>query len=115
MFIEVGHVLLLFIVAHGVGKVGVRVLFTSEVFTGELFTVQSGMLRLSAVAVSSDVVPGHWDSVGLSNINMPGSQAWMSMIDSMCPAHWVGWALCMLCAWCTAWLHISIHPLQTVA
>ena len=107
MFIGVGHVVMLFtLVTHGVGRVGIRVLFT-----GGLFTVQSGVLRLSAVAVSSDVVPGHWDSVGLSNINMPGSQAWMSMIDSMCPARWVGWALCMLCAWCAAWLHISIRPL----
>ena len=64
--------LLFTLLTHGIGKVGVRVLFTSEVFTGELFTVQSGMLRLSAVVVSSDVVPGHCDSVGLFNINRRG-------------------------------------------
>ena len=69
-----GHVGLLFtLVTYGVDKVGVRVLFTwwGE-FTGEVFTVQSGVLHLSAEATSSDGAPGRWGSVGLSNINMRG-------------------------------------------
>ena len=69
-----------------------------RLFTSGLFTVQSGMLRLSAVAVSSDVVPGHWISVGLSNIKVRGSQSQVSMIGSIRPAHWVGMVFCMLSA-----------------
>ena len=100
MFIGVGHVGLLFnLVIGGVGKVGVRVLFTwwGE-FTGEVFTVQSGMLHLSAGAISSDGVPGHWNSVGISNIKVRGSQSQVSMIGSIRPAHWVGMVFCMLSA-----------------
>ena len=88
--------LLLFtLVTYGLVKVDVRGLFTWEIFTGELFTAQSGMLRLSAVAVSSDVVPGHCISVGLSNIKGLGSQSQVSMIGSRRPAHWVGRVFCM--------------------
>ena len=47
--------------------VGVLVLFT-----GGWFTVHSGVLRLSAVAISSDVVPVHCVPVGLSNIKEQG-------------------------------------------
>ena len=82
-------------VTHRVDKVGVRVLFTWGEFTGEVFTVRSGVLRWLAGAISLDGVPGHWDFVGLSNINMRGSQSWLSMIGSIWPAHWVGMVLCM--------------------
>ena len=88
--------LLFTLVTYGVDKVGVRVLFTwwGE-FTGEVFTVQSGMLHLSAGEISSDGVPGHWGLVGLSNIKVQGSQSQVSMIGSIRPAHWVGMVFCM--------------------
>ena len=87
--------LLFTLVIYGVVKVGVLGLFTCEIFTGGLFTVQSGVLRFSAVADSSDVVPWHCSSVGLSNIKGLGSQLQVSMIGSRRPAHWVGRVFCI--------------------
>ena len=84
------EILLFTLVIYGVGEVGVL-----RLFTGGLFTVQSGMLHLSAVAVSSDVVPVHCVPVGLSNIKGRGSQSQVSMIGSRWPAHWVGRVFCM--------------------
>ena len=43
---------------HGGGVELVSVLFTWEVFTGEVFTVRSGVVHLSAGSVSADGVPG---------------------------------------------------------
>ena len=93
----VGHVMSLFTFAtRRVDRVGVHGLFTGwGEFTGEVFTVRSVVLRCSAGAISSDGVPGHWDFVGLSNINMRGSQSRMSMIGSIWPAHWIGMVLCI--------------------
>ena len=65
-----------------VGGIGVLVLFICE-----LFTVHSGVLHLSAVAISSDVVPVHWVPVGLSNIKEQGSQSQVSMIGNSRPSH----------------------------
>ena len=58
-------------------------LFTWGEFTGEVFTVQSVVLRLTAGPISADGVPGRWDSVGCSNIDTRGSQSLLSMIGSM--------------------------------
>ena len=44
---------------HGENNGLVSVIFTWEVFTGEVFTVRSGVVHLSAGAVSADDVPGH--------------------------------------------------------
>ena len=44
---------------HGGGDELVSVLFTWEEFTGEVFTVRSGVVHLSAGSVSADGVPGH--------------------------------------------------------
>jgi len=49
-------------------------------FTGVICTVQAGIMHVTAVAVSADGVPGHWDSLGCSNIGIRGSQALIGMI-----------------------------------
>ena len=100
---------------YGVEKVSVLELFTEKVFTGGLFTVQSCMLHLSAVAVSSDVVPVHWAPVGLSNIKERGSQSQVSMIGSRRPSHWVGRVICMRSALHVGWPYKSLHHSESVA
>ena len=84
-------------------------LFTWEVFTTvELFTGRSGVLRWSAVAVSSVGVPGHLGSIGCSNISV--SALWTGcMIDRIGAYCWLEGVLHRLYALGFAWPRRLMH------